>query len=210
MTKVAYYGYIEVLRARWNKLMPKLNCKEGTKRLFEQIIKNYSEPTRHYHNLAHLLMVTYPNFIQGERPELVEFALWMHDFFDDRPDYSRVMEVTQQVTANQFNTVADQEYVSKLIEATFHKLEIFELYDQKLIADIDLSILSSSPEEYLKYTDKIRKEYAHVSDEDFRIGRLKILKRLNSKDIYHTTFFKKREAQAKSNLAEEISRLENP
>ena len=43
--------------------------------------------------------------------------------------------------------------------------------DGELLCDADLAILASDEPGYARYTAAIRREYAHVSDDDFRAGR---------------------------------------
>jgi predicted metal-dependent HD superfamily phosphohydrolase len=81
--------------------------------------------------------------------------------------------------------------------------------DDKLIADIDLSILGQTPDVFDRYEEEIREEYAFVPDSAFREGRSRILKGfLGRPSLYLTESFRVRyEAAARANLARSLERL---
>ena len=73
--------------------------------------------------------------------------------------------------------------------------------------DIDLSILASTKQEYRNYTLSIRKEYAHVSDRDFKTGRSAILEHFLAGPIFATEAFSDCESVARANLESECNEL---
>ena len=79
--------------------------------------------------------------------------------------------------------------------------------ESAFFVDADLAILGSR--DYMTYTKAIRQEYAHYSDEEFRQGRIKILKHFLAKEpIYQTPhFYAKYEAKARANLHLELTTL---
>jgi len=82
--------------------------------------------------------------------------------------------------------------------------------DQSFFLDFDLAILGETPSVYEKYCADIRKEYSHVPDEAFRVGRSNVLKRfLQSNRLFRTDLLTLVfEAQARSNIQLELNRLE--
>jgi len=72
-----------------------------------------------------------------------------------------------------------------------------------------MSILGSDFEEYLKYTEKVRKEYSSFTDEEFRTGRLAFLKTIKDKDVFRHPLFVGLNQQARDNIAREIELLEH-
>jgi predicted metal-dependent HD superfamily phosphohydrolase len=64
---------------------------------------------------------------------------------------------------------------------------------------------------YDEYAVQIRKEYVHVSDEDFRVGRAKVLKSFLSKPVLFFTSHarEKLEQRARENVARELAALSN-
>ena len=91
--------------------------------------------------------------------------------------------------------------VTRLIIATEHTTRP-SLPDDRLLVDIDLSILGQSEEVYDRYEDQIRREYSWVPRPLFRSERSKVLRHfLESPVLYETDGFRTRyENQARFNL----------
>jgi predicted metal-dependent HD superfamily phosphohydrolase len=81
--------------------------------------------------------------------------------------------------------------------------------DEKLLIDLDMSILGSLRKDYNKYCENIRKEHESISEEDFYRGRLIFIENMLSKNsIFKTLFFKnKYEKMAKKNLKHELKEI---
>lgn len=79
----------------------------------------------------------------------------------------------------------------------------------KWIVGIDLAILGECPERYDEYEANIRREYAHVPDAMYRLGRRQVLGRFAEMDrIYDVLELRERfEQRAKSNLKRALSAL---
>lgn len=82
-----------------------------------------------------------------------------------------------------------------------------------LFLDFDLSILGvSSVDDYRdRYSSLITREYGHLDSNEFRIGRVTIMRRfLDRERIYFTDYFhNKYEANARRNIMWEIEMLTN-
>jgi predicted metal-dependent HD superfamily phosphohydrolase len=98
--------------------------------------------------------------------------------------------------------------VSELITATKHDAQP-ESDDARVLVDIDLSILGAEPARFDEYEMQVRKEYAHVPDVLYRLGRAIILKQFLARpSIYSTPYFRDRlEARARKNIGESLARL---
>ena len=60
--------------------------------------------------------------------------------------------------------------------------------DEAIIVDVDLGILATSEEHYDQYVSQVRREYSHVSDADWRIGRANVLTSfLDAERLFYTT-----------------------
>jgi predicted metal-dependent HD superfamily phosphohydrolase len=68
-------------------------------------------------------------------------------------------------------------------------------------------VLAGDDEAYAKYTAAIRREYAHVPDEDFKAGRAQVLKALlELPSIYRLAPLREQwEAKARANLERELN-----
>lgn len=78
-----------------------------------------------------------------------------------------------------------------------------------LVCDADLAILGSAPDRYTRYTEQVRREYAHVPDELFAPVRAEILEGLlDAGPFFRTPVGAERwEAAARRNVSDEILRL---
>ena len=140
----------------------------------------YSAPERHYHDLGHVRHVL--DLAAGLRlddaeRETVEFALWFHDAILDptRGDNeARSAELARDWLTEQ--GLASGPEVADLIEMTAgHRLAAQATRAAAVVHDVDLAILGAMPDEYDRYVDAIRAEYAHLDDETFRAGRRTVL-----------------------------------
>jgi len=201
-----------------NKRFKPLFCMHRNKGTVDRVAgllnRLYSKDIRHYHNLGHIqqCLSVYDSFTEYYAKSVyIEYAIWFHDIvYDPKSDINEensafiwsLLAVGDRLSLEEIVKVSD------LILITKHDTEPKES-DEKLIVDIDLSILGSPKEIFSEYGENIRKEYQHVNDEDYRIGRTKVLESfLNRGSIYYTDFFKKNyEKKARLNLTEAIEKL---
>ena len=181
---------------------------EFAAKVFRQLEDAYTSSARYYHNHRHIESLLKHFDETGVRNDALELAIWFHDFVYDstRSDNEKqsveyFMEMLGGILPGD-----SSEDVSRLILATDPRRPAIT-DDEKLISDIDLTILSASPQIYGQYTQDIRKEYSHVSDWAFREGRAAVLQNLLDKPIYQTSFFKCREPLARQNIQPELAAL---
>jgi len=179
---------------------------------WNEIEKNYSSKSRHYHNLEHLenMLVELDKVKQQvNNLDSLLFAIYYHDII-----YTPTKSDNEHQSALLFkNRISKTSFpnLSKCIaqiEATKeHKLSTDK--DTNILLDLDLSILGKSREEYQKYCKNIRKEYHIYPDVMYRKGRKKVLINILKLDsIYKTDFFKQEyKNQAKKNLRYELNQL---
>jgi predicted metal-dependent HD superfamily phosphohydrolase len=80
--------------------------------------------------------------------------------------------------------------------------------DAAFLIDIDLAILGAEPQRFDTYDTAIRKEYAHVPEAVYRVGRARVLQSfLDRERIFCTDQFSRLERQARSNLTRAVARL---
>ncbi|MCP3933187.1 MAG: hypothetical protein GY705_29305 [Bacteroidetes bacterium] len=179
---------------------------------WNEIEKNYSSKSRHYHNLEHLEnMFSELNKIQSEVENLdcLLFAIYYHDviYKSTKSNNERQSALTfeNRIAKTSFDKLS--ECMSQIEATKEHKLS--EDNDTNILLDLDLSVLGKSSEEYKKYSESIRKEYHIYPDFMYRKGRKKVLKSILELDfIYKTDFFKQEyENQANQNLALELKQL---
>lgn len=212
------------LAGRWYRLWHQLAAagREGDARtVFEQLVRCYASPGRHYHTLVHvercLQDLDEARHLTG-RPDLVEAALWFHDcVYDPRrsDNEERSAAVASDALARLGVPPADRAAVTHLILATRHTRPADAeaagdlACGERLIADVDLAILGAPAAQYDAYERAIRREYAYVPDEAFRAGRAALLRGFLTRPmIFATAHHRQRyEQRARRNLAQSLVRL---
>jgi predicted metal-dependent HD superfamily phosphohydrolase len=171
---------------------------------FSQLIAAYSSPGRYYHTVEHLYQVlAVIEQLSSSIP--LNLAAWFHDaVYDARAQDNE--EKSAELVAIVLPELEDRDRIKKLILCT-KTHQAFDSESESLL-DADLAIFSAEPEQYQDYADAIRKEYAWVSDEEYRIGRSSVLERFLNRDrIYHTEMMQPRDSIARENLRRELHQL---
>lgn len=208
----------DVLHNRWNALCERVGVFKSAHEsdvAFEMLSTLYSNPPRKYHNLDHIAQVLgafdEAKMLASDR-DVVEFAIWLHDcvYFAERPDNEDRSADAAGMIAGLLGCEPD--FLSRVrpcIMATRHSATP-EKGDASLVADLDLTILGSTREEYDRYAAAIRAEFAFAPDDQYVPGRMAFLQRMVDKDrIFHTPhFFGKMEHAARNNLYRELDGLE--
>ncbi len=192
--------------------------------LWQDIVKNYDEPIRAYHNLNHLRQL----FGQFEhvksrlqQPSIVALALFYHDIIYDPTQQDNELKSAEYAKAHLkgYLTIEQCQRIYNLIMMTAnHQLEdkdgnisdgeILDS-DATYLLDMDLSILAADWVDYQRYAQAVRQEYAHVASDDYRTGRITVLKGLLAHDRLYLTddYYERLEQQARQNIGQEIEIL---
>lgn len=178
----------------------------------------YAEPQRHYHTLAHVQalqrwLAHWQALAQA--PGLIDAAIWFHDAVYDpqRQDNElRSAELARVELGALGWPAAEVARVAALVLATQHHDADAHDSDAWLFLDLDLSVLGQREPVYAAYADAVRAEYAWVDEARYRAGRAAVLRGfLDRAAIYRTpTLHAAWEAQARINLARELSALSAP
>lgn len=180
----------------------------------------YMEPHRFYHTPRHILeCVQEANHFEFEFPGEGYLAILIHDAAYDIGesdmqnviDSAKIAEEEASAFVKGFKMLVPG-VVKKNVMATSHIDEHIIDADSALIADIDMSILSSSPIRYQIYAKDIMSEFStKYSLEQYTAGRKLFLESAIAKAdlgfLYHTPMFKLRTAQAIKNMTWEMSNL---
>ena len=201
-------------QADWCKLMESVGFTEN-ETTYEELVKAYNEKHRGYHNSSHINAVL-TEFSEvtdlADDAAAIELALWFHDaIYKIR---STINEKESADWAAKFirensGTVEFSKVVHSLIMATEHNFLPMK-NDEKIIVDVDLSILGSPEEKYWEFEDNIRKEYKIIPWFIYRKKRIALLEYfLNRDHIYsHDYFREKYQVQARENLTKAIDKLQ--
>jgi predicted metal-dependent HD superfamily phosphohydrolase len=186
---------------------------DTTSKLWQEIERQYSDPSRHYHTIIHLqnliseLLTVRSRF---QNWSVVVFAVAYHDVIY-KASKSNNEEKSAEIAVKRLSGIAVPEEsivrCKEFILATKRHQQVDDEID--LFTDADLSILGSSPDTYRIYTTQIRKEYSIFPDLLYKPGRKKVLLHfLGMQNIFKSAFFQyKYEASARRNLENELGYL---
>ncbi len=208
----------DALHTRWNALCLRVGVfkdADESELTFDMIRTLYTHPPRAYHTLDHIAQVLDEFdlvFRLADDRDAVEMALWLHDcvYIAARPDNEDRSADAAAMIGGLLG--CSPEFLAKVragIMATRHSSDPGK-GDPALVADIDLTILGSSREQYDEYRRQIRAEFAFADDEPFRVGRMAFVQRMLDKPrIYATPHYARAlEDRARDNLYHELDELE--
>lgn len=211
------------LKYQWQSLLysvkpDRLENRRLINRALLELVNAYSSGKRYYHNLHHIqfmLEAIAPWENQANNYPAIQLAVWFHDVIYNpkaKDNEEKSAEYAAQVL-NQLNisqTTIDA--VNKMILNTKNHQADTEDIDSQILVDADLAILGSDESSYQFYAKGIRREYGWLSNEDYRLGRLNVLKKfLQRPRIYFTEpMFQQYEAKARKNMLAEIEALCSP
>ncbi len=177
----------------------------ASEQVFDELLRRYAEPHRHYHTLEHLAEVlqTVQQLLDAP-PATVLLAAFYHDaIYDTRSSENEAhsAELAQRNLGKLGVLQKDCDEVARLIRLTqSHETTADDLTGQVLL-DADLAILAAPLAKYQAYAEAIRREYAWLSEPDYRAGRRAVLQRFLSRArLYHTAAMQLLEPQARTNL----------
>jgi predicted metal-dependent HD superfamily phosphohydrolase len=191
-------------------------------RIRDELVRAYTAPDRHYHNLAHIeamlaLMRAYESALSD--PPSVEAAIWFHDAVYDSRRHDNE-EKSAELAAERLAGVLSPdriERITSMIRATAGHV-IPEGFDDAvrrdcaLFLDMDLAILGSAPDEFAAYEAAVRREYGWVPDALWIEGRRKVLQAFLARAAIYASppFRASHEAAARENLTRTLERLVPP
>lgn len=208
---------LDILQTQWVRLFSSFPIEiANLYPVFDQLVQLYSEPHRHYHTLEHIaemLKVAGRLGSQAQDPLAISLAVWFHDaIYDPRASDNEARSAgLARTELGNLGIPADRvERIARLIQATRHEEATSLDADTAVILDADLAILGAGEPRYNRYASDIRKEYAHVPEEEYRRGRARVLESfLQRPRIYRTeTMFTEAEAAARKNMTRELAQLQ--
>lgn len=185
---------------------------------FDRLAAAHSEPHRHYHTLEHVAEVLrVAGRLPTADPRAVQLAVWFHDaVYDprakDNEDRSAAL-VSEWL--NPLGVPADVlARVAEMVRATAHLSGETAPADADTAAllDADLAILAAAEVRYRRYAADVRKEYAWVPDDAYRVGRAAVLEAFLARPrLYRTAVMHEEgDARARENMRTELDALRRP
>lgn len=199
----------------WQKTLSLTQVKIAAKDEFRNLIRRYSQPGRHYHNLHHIEEVVrhiFTHLTRATDPVSVLWAGWFHDYFPpwEKNAEARSADEADLILEGMGIEVKTRNRVRQLIMLTAGHFTAKDA-DEMLLADADLQVLGSDDWRYDSYASGVRAEYTHIPRPIFNFGRKKFLRALLTKTSSggRLSFCQSDswEAQAVRNIKRELSRL---
>ena len=207
---------IDQLHQSWKTLMRSLSVEDSiSEEIFELLVSHYEDAGRYYHDLRHIETVL--EAIKSQKQNAVDFssiqlAAWFHDIIYEK--LGSESEAKSALLAAELlgraGLAEDRiDAVVRMIRATEIDHLPPEDMDSKILLDADLATLGSETEVYDLNAARIRQEYAHILEPDYRIGRKRVLQKfLDRERIFLTDeMYQLYESQARENIRREIASL---
>lgn len=201
----------------WRGHVNALGCFDAqlSQQLFDALCADYSQAHRAYHTLDHLVQIFEKLERHADRtrdPLRLAFAAWYHDVVYDPRAPDNEERSAARAEAELKRLTADPQLpgrVAKLILATKSHQKGADDADGDLFLDVDYAILGSEPAAYEIYAGQIRREYAHLTDEQWRAGRATFLKTASARaPTFRTALFEGLYGdRARANMAAELDAL---
>ncbi len=206
---------IDRFSALWRRcLLPGADDDSGA--IHRRLLDGYGESPRYYHTLEHIehcLRMFDACKSRLQQPDAVELAVWFHDvvFEPGRCDNERLSaDLYLQYSAG-VHDEATRDLVDRLIMATLHNGDSLTDADAAYMVDIDLSSFGLSWQEFLRDSENLRRENAHLDDAEYYRKQTGFQSCLLSRDrFFRSDFFAGRyEQRARENLARYFAELDD-
>jgi predicted metal-dependent HD superfamily phosphohydrolase len=147
----------------------------------------YNNNNRYYHNWKHIdYILQVFNYLKknkyllmsNEREQAYIIAIYFHDLVYDpyQKDNLNIRQSIELFKKYAKNKNLDNDRIITLIEATDYSIPLqSKTTEQRIMTDLDLSILASKVDIYTAYTANIKKEYKDYSEYDYTVGRRKLM-----------------------------------
>ena len=197
----------------WDDWVVECGDSDTSREVWSDLVRRWSGPHRAYHNLHHLLHVlTVIDELAREHEDVcaVRLAAWFHDaVYDPRETDNETRSADLADTALGSLRLSPDlvRQVRELILMTErHEPDPQADRSHLLLHDADLAILGVPAARYLRYVNGVRAEYAHIPDDQFREGRIAILREFADRErIYLLPEARRRyETAARTNIAAEL------
>lgn len=211
---------ISQLRNQWRTVCrPFMDDKQLVEAIFANLVEQYGEDGRYYHNLQHIhnVLMTIDNLeslLQDETA--VRLAAWFHDIiYDAQPaneklsNEERSANYADQALHSFSISKSTRKLIQKLILATQLNYPVPDDPNFHVLLDADLAILAANCNEYNQYAWAIRQEFAFVPEAQYRSGRRQVLQSFLERERIFLTdkMFQEREAKARLNIQHELANL---
>lgn len=162
-------------------------------------------PNRFYHTFTHVQnTLNMYRMVFGTIPLADYLAILYHDVVYDATRNDNEEKSVEQFKVDLGNIVIADEVIESILgtkHGSGNKINA-------RVNDMDLSILAAPKNVYVQYVNDVRKEYSHLSDEQWKVGRKKFVDQMIKQRIFQTAeAFSMLELAALTNLSNELKTL---
>lgn len=203
------------LRSDWAVRFAGIGGAPVEDRLFGPLLAGWNSAGRSYHTTQHLgeclrLLDDWGSAVEARNE--IGVALWFHDFVYDVEAADNEARSIDAAVAMLSACGIDGSVVgriARLVEVTKHGSVAPVTASERLMVDIDLSILGADAARFEQSCRQVREEYSWVPLERYRRGRIDFLQSMLKRDRIYSSAraFEEREVTARRNLANEVSAL---
>jgi predicted metal-dependent HD superfamily phosphohydrolase len=198
----------------WRALLTRHSVSPDIAAVGAALLARWSEPHRRYHDVAHLLgVLDAVDDLAGfaDDPDAVRLAAWYHDaVYAGAPDDEENSAVLAEADLSALGLPAELvDEVARLVRLTVEHDPGPSDRNGQVLSDADLAVLALEPAEYRRNSARVRAEYGHVPDADFRAGRARVIAALLAAPSLYRTPDARRlwEDAARRNLTSELRTL---
>ena len=206
---------IDRFQALWRRCLL-AGAADDSAAIHQRLVDGYNEDQRYYHTLEHIehcLRMFDACKPKLEHADAVELSVWFHDviFVPGECDNERLSADLYLQYTDGVQQPAMRALVERLIMATLHNGDSLVDADAAYMVDIDLSSFGLSWAEFLRDSDNLRRENAHLGDSDYYQKSTDFQNFLLARDrFFRTDFFAERfETRARENLAKYFAELKS-
>lgn len=179
--------------------------------LLNDLTERHAEPHRRYHTADHIeAVIRNLRDLEAANPTTL-LAAFFHDAIYDatRSDNEAESAALLRDSLGALNRPEVDDAAAMILATAGHQLPDDAPAGTAAFLDADLAILAASAEIYHAYSRNIRVEYGHMTDADFRAGRIAVLSHFAEREeLYFSTPGRARyESAARANLAMELASL---
>ncbi len=198
----------------WAALLARHTAEPDAAAVGDDLLASWSEPHRRYHATTHLRdILEHVDELAdyADDADAVRLAAWYHDaVYQGLPDDEERSACRAEQDLSRLGLAPDLvDEVARLVRMTTSHNPKPGDRNGEVLSDADLAPLAIERENYVLNTAAIRAEYAHVPEEAFRKGRLRVVKQfLDGPGVFRTETARRLwEANAQENLRAEWAAL---
>jgi predicted metal-dependent HD superfamily phosphohydrolase len=177
--------------------------------LLLELTRLYTEPHRRYHDLRHIADMLCKG-IELELSDEQVMAVWFHDAIYDPTSKTNEAD-SAKLAVERLGALGWDEDRIRTVERIVLDTDghVPSIEESKKVIDLDLSTLGGTWEQYQLNGQRIREEFAQVSDQDWNEGRGGWLKSmLERQRLFWTPWGEPLEKQARANLQRDLDSLQ--